>query len=171
MKQTRLMDIAGNQRPDVLSRYRFGGYLDRNRFGVVAVETSGTSTTPRSVTQLFLSGLGIFAKIMQYAPNFDARGDRCSPNRVVGIARCPLIGRKERSRYAPYLAVLSNYCDLPSKGMGIALPFTVVLGAVGLKDTYVGVDSSLDGPIHADRQALVKKYVDAILDLAGVTRA
>ena len=102
MKQTRLMDIAGNQRPDVLSRYRFGGYLDRNRFGVVAVETSGTATTPRSVTQLFLSG-EIWGISTQFFTTY--REHLVIPTTLLENI---------------YRRVLPNYCDILSKGIGIA---------------------------------------------------
>ncbi|WP_407193764.1 hypothetical protein [Bradyrhizobium sp. STM 3566] len=37
IRQTQLMDIASQHRPDVLSPYRYSGYLDRNRHGVIAV--------------------------------------------------------------------------------------------------------------------------------------
>jgi hypothetical protein len=155
-------------RPDVLSPYRYSGYLDRNRFGFVAVETSGTSTTPRSLTQLFVS-----SEVWGVSTHF------FKPYRErVAIPTTALENI--------YRRVLSNYCDILSKGVDIPPPFTVVLGAVGIEDTYVGVDSSIDGPIHNDRieirrvlhnlgkeaqEAVVKEFVDAVLDLAGVTRA
>ncbi|WP_027535419.1 hypothetical protein [Bradyrhizobium sp. WSM3983] len=70
--------------------------------------------------------------------------------------------------------------------MGIAPPFTIILGGVGLKDTYVGIEQTVDGPIHQDRfetrlglddlgkdaqEAAVKEFIDGILDLAGLIRA
>jgi hypothetical protein len=167
MKQTQLMDIASRHRPDVLSPYRYSGYLDRNRHGAVAVEPSGTATTPRSVTQLFGTG-----EIWGISTHFFStyRG-------------CPLIPTTQLENI--YRRALSNYCDILSTGMGIAAPYTIVLGAVGLQDTYAGVDNSAEGPIHTDsievrrvlhdlaggpQEAVVREFVDAILDLAGVSR-
>jgi hypothetical protein len=41
LKQTKGMEIADQHRPDLLSQHRFAGHLDRNRFGVIAIEGSG----------------------------------------------------------------------------------------------------------------------------------
>jgi hypothetical protein len=167
-KQTQLMDIASHHRPDVLSPYRYSGHLDRNRHGVVAVETSGTATTPRSVTQLFGTG-EIWGISTHFFSTYRGR---------------PLIPTTKLENI--YRRALSNYCDILSAGMGIAAPYTIVLGAVGLQDTYAGVDNSAEGPIHTDsievrrvlhdlangpQEAVVREFVDAILDLAGVRRA
>jgi hypothetical protein len=85
-----------------------------------------------------------------------------------------------------YRRALSNYCSILSAGMGIPAPYTIVLGAVGLQDGYAGFDNSADGPIHTDsievrrvlhelaheaQEAVVREFVDAILDLAGISRA
>jgi hypothetical protein len=84
-----------------------------------------------------------------------------------------------------YRRVLSNYCDILSNGFGVAPPYTVVLGAIGLQNTHVGFNNSVDGPVYNDRveirrvlndpskesqAAVVREFADAILDLAGVTR-
>lgn len=168
MKQTQLMDIASQHRPDVLSPYRYSGHLDRNRHGVVAVEPSGTATTPRSVTQLFGTG-EIWGLSTHFFSTYRGR---------------PLIPTTKLENI--YRRALSNYCDILGTGMGIAAPYTIVLGAIGLQDTYAGVDNSAEGPIHTDsievrrilhdpanasQEAVVREFVDAILDLAGVSRA
>ncbi|WP_407193765.1 hypothetical protein [Bradyrhizobium sp. STM 3566] len=85
-----------------------------------------------------------------------------------------------------YRRALSNYCDILSTGMRTGAPYTIVLGAVGLQGTYVGVVNSAEGPIHTDsievrrvlhdlanegQEAVVREFVDAVLDLAGVSRA
>ena len=85
-----------------------------------------------------------------------------------------------------YRRVLANYCELLSVGMGIAPPYTVALGAIGLQETHVGLNNGVDGPIHTDslhlrmvlndlskaaQESVVKEFVDGLLDLAGVTRA
>lgn len=168
LKQTQLMDIASRHRPDVLSPYRYNGHLDRNRHGVVAVEPSGTATTSRSVTQLFGTG-----EIWGISTHFfsTSRGR-------------PLIPMTKLENI--YRRALSNYCEILSVGMGISAPYTIVLGAVGLQDAYVGIDNSAEGPIHTDsievrrilhalgieaQEAVVRDFVDAILDLAGISRA
>jgi len=168
MKQTQLMDIARRHRPDVLSPYRYSGYLDRNRYGVVAVEPSGTATTPRSVTQLFGTG-EIWGISTHFFSTYRGR---------------PLISTTKLENI--YRRALSSYCDVLSNGIGISAPYTIVLGAVGVKDTYVGIDNSAEGPIHTDsieirrvlhalgveaQEAVVREFVIGILDSAGVTRA
>jgi hypothetical protein len=167
LKQTILMDIASQHRPDILSQHRFAGHLDRNRFGVIALEFSGTSTTPRSLTQLFMSG--------------EAWG--LSTHFFASYQGLTVIPMNALENY--YRRVLSNYCDILSNGFGVAPPYTVVLGAIGLQNTHVGFNNSVDGPVYNDRveirrvlndpskesqAAVVREFADAILDLAGVTR-
>lgn len=167
LKQTKLMEIAGQHRPDLLSKHRFAGYLDRNRFGVVAIEASGTSTTPRSLTQLFVNG-----EAWGLSTHFFVSHQ--------GITVIPT-GALENI----YRRVLANYCELLSQGIDIALPYTVAFGAIGLQDTHVGLNNRVDGPIHSDslhvrlvlndlsreaQESIVKEFIDALLDLAGVTR-
>jgi len=168
LKHTQLMDIASQNRPDVLSQTRYSGYLQRNRFGVVALEPSGTSTTPKALTQLFMSG-EIWGLTMNFFRLY--QGHQTIPGNLLENI---------------YRRVLSNYCDILSKGMGIAPPFTIIMGGIGLKDTYVGIEQSVEGPIHQDRfetrlvlndlgkasqDVAVKEFIDGVLDLAGVTRA
>jgi hypothetical protein len=168
LKHTALMDIAGQHRPDVLSQYRFDGYLDRNRFGVIALTPSGTSTTPTSFTQLFSTG-----EAWGVTRNFFASYQNLT---VVPVNALENIYRR----------VLANYVDILEKGLGIAPPYTVVLGAIGLRNAHVGLNNSVDGPIYDDRieirrllneankqaqEAVVKEFADAILDLAGVRRS
>lgn len=169
LKHTRLMDIASQTvRPDVLSQTRFAGNLDRNRFGVIAFEPSGTSTTPRALTQLFMSG-EIWGLSTHFFRTFEGQP-------AIAVTVLENVCRR----------VLSNYCEILSKGMGIAPPYTVVLGAIGLQDAVVGFNNSVDGPIHQDRhetrlvlndlgreaqEAVLREFIDDILDLAGVTSA
>jgi hypothetical protein len=165
---TRLMDVAGQHRPDVLSQSRFDGYLDRNRFGVIALTPSGTSTTPTSLTQLFSTG-----EAWGVTRNFFASYQNLT---VVPVNALENI----------YCRVLANYVDILEKGLGIDPSYTVVCGAIGLQDVHVGLNNSFDGPIYNDRietrrllneankqaqEAVVKEFADAILDLAGVRRS
>jgi hypothetical protein len=85
-----------------------------------------------------------------------------------------------------YRRVLANYVQILEKGFGIAPPYAVVFGAIGLRDAHVGLNNSVDGPIYNDRieirrvlneantqaqAAVVREFVDAVLDLAGVRRS
>ena len=86
-----------------------------------------------------------------------------------------------------YRRVLVNYVEILEKGFGIAPPYKVVLGAIGLGNAHVGLNNNaVDGPIFSDRverrrvlnetnlpaqEAVVREFVDAILDAAGVRRA
>lgn len=168
LKHTKLMDLTSQHRPDLLSQTRFSGHLERNRFGVIAFEPSGTATHTRTLTQLFMTG-EIWGVAGQFFRDYQ------------GQPTIPLDSLENI-----FFRVLSNYCTVLENGMGIAPPYTVVLGAVGLKDTHVGHNNSVEGPIYQDRfekrlllndvsdaarAALVREFFDGILDLAGVKRA
>jgi hypothetical protein len=168
LKQTKLMEIASQHRPDVLSQYRFAGLLDRNRFGVIAIEGSGTSTTPGSLTQLFVTG-----EVWGLSTHFFAF--------YQGLTVVPMVAVEN-----VYRRVLTNYCEILTTGMGIAPPYTVALGAIGLQETHVGLNNGIDGPIHTDslhlrrvlndsskaaQEIVVKEFIDGLLDLAGITRS
>jgi hypothetical protein len=167
-KLTAVMDIASQHRPDVLSSSNFAGFLGRNKFGPVACEISGTNPTPRSLTQVFPSG-----EIWGISTHFFVpyRGEIVIP--TVSLENI-------------YRRVLSNYCSIMSAGFGIQPPYTVEFGAVGIQGKYVGYGQNVvDGPIHVPTikmrlvlndlkkdtlERAVKEFVDALLDLAGVTR-
>jgi hypothetical protein len=168
MKLAKVMDVAGQNRPDNLSPSRWAGYLDRNRFGVIALEGSGTSTVPRSLTQLFPSG-----ELWGISRHFFAtyRGETVIP--TVSLENI-------------YRRVVNNYCDILSKGFGIAPPYVIECGAIGLSGTYAGFNNGMDGPIHNNElkirltlndlsnetvEAAVRQFVDALLDMAGLSRA
>jgi hypothetical protein len=104
------------------------GILDRNRFGVIALEPSGTSTTPPAFTQLFVDG-----EAWGLSTHFFAR--------YQGYTVIPTVALENI-----YRCVLANYCEVFSKGLSMATPYTVILGAVGLKDLHVGLNNSVDGP-------------------------
>lgn len=169
LKHAELMDIASHNRPDILSSIKFGGILDRNRFGVIALEPSGTSTTPRSFTQLFL--------------NREAWGvsTHCFTE-FSGRTVIPVTALENTFR-----RVLENFCTLLTSGMGATPPFTVVFGATGLENTYLGFNvSSVEGPIFQDsfelrrtlnatdegaREIALKDFLHELFDLAGVSLA
>jgi hypothetical protein len=165
VKQTRLMDIARNIAPDVLSPDNYDTPLHRNNFGVAAIEIDGG--TPESVTQFFKSG------------------------EIWGITRTYLWSQGSLIVIAPleriYCRVLSNYCDFLTEGLDLAPPFNVILGAVGLLNREIVAPGDAEfGPILADRlelrrvlhdtskasqEAIVREFVDAILGLTGASRS
>jgi hypothetical protein len=169
LRQTQLMDIAGTHRPDVLLQPRFAAHLDRNAHGVIGLNSSGTATTPPAFTQLFSTG-----EIWGVTRGFFASYQNMTVVPTISLENV-------------YRRVLANYVEILEKGLGIATPYTVVLGAIGLKDAHVGLsNNSVDGPIYNDRieirrvlnetnlpaqAAVVREFVDAVLDLAGVRRS
>jgi hypothetical protein len=167
MKTTVVMDVARTSRPDNLSPSRWAGFLDRNRLGVIALEGSGTATVPRSLTQLFPSG-----EIWGISRHFFASYQNETVIPTVLLENI-------------YRRVLTNYCDIMSKGFGIAPPYVVEFGAIGLEGVYVGFNNGMDGPIHSNElqvrftlneltkeaiEAVVGQFLDVLLDMAGVAR-
>ena len=85
-----------------------------------------------------------------------------------------------------YGRVLKNYCLIAKDGFGIEPPYQIELGAVGLRGTVLGMNTSnMFGPIHQDRckirrilkdatpdaqQQLIGDFLDALFDLAGEDR-
>jgi hypothetical protein len=168
LRQTQLMDIAGTYRPDVLSTSRMAAYLDRNAHGVIGLNPSGTATTPTEFTQLFTTG-----EIWGVTRGFFASYQNMTVVPTVSLENI-------------YRRVLGNYVEILEKGFGIAHPYTAVFGAIGLKYAHVGLNGGVDGPIYSDRieirrvlndislpaqAAVVREFVDAVLDLAGVRRS
>lgn len=168
VKQTQLMDIAGTHRPDVLSQYRMAACLDRNGHGVIGFNPSGTAATPTEITQLFTTG-----EIWGVTRGFFAS--------YRGMTVIPTVALENI-----YRRVLANYVEILEKGFGIAPPYTVVFGGIGLRDAHVGLNGGVDGPIYNDRieirrilnetnlpaqGAVVQEFVEAVLDFAGVRRA
>jgi hypothetical protein len=56
IKSADLHDLALNRQIDLQVRQRYTGAADRNRFGAITYEQSGTATVPRALTQAFLNG-------------------------------------------------------------------------------------------------------------------
>lgn len=168
LKLTQLFDVVSRRRLDVLTRTLNAGFPDRNRFGAIAYEPHGTSTTPLSLSQTFTNG------------------------EIWGVTS-NLIVRRQDMRLVPttnvenyYRRALENYCGVAAREFGIPPPYQVELGAVGLRELRLGIGTQhISGPIHANelkaRRILndastrsigrvIDEFVGELYDLAGEER-
>src|ERR1700677_4556331 len=123
-------DIVGRGRVDVLTRTAFGSVPARNRFGAIAYEPFGASTTPTAFTQLFRNG------------------------EIWGVTR-ELVGRTHNEPSVPmtnvrdiYGRVLESFISVAAEEVGLAPPFHIEMGAVGLKGLRVSLPQSLRRWLH-----------------------
>jgi len=173
LQVTTLQDIVGRRRADVLTRTVFGSVPARNRFGSIAYEPYGNSTTPTAFTQLFRNG------------------------ELWGVTR-ELVGRFHNEPSIPitnvqniYGRVLKSFISVAEEEIGVAPPFHIELGAVGLKGLRVSLPQShrrwfheLSEPIFEDQlqfrkvlndtsesaqEALVQDFIKQLYDLANIT--
>jgi hypothetical protein len=167
LKEADLHDLARNRQIDLLVRERYTGLADRNRFGAIVYEWSGTSTTPRALTQVFTNGELWAISTEQFA---NWQGHFFIPTRNIET----IFGR-----------VLENFVRLSQEVFGNGWPMTAVVGGVGLNGLELGVGHDYEGHIHRDAFELrlkmedgspeeLDKVIDAMLDeifnLAGVRR-
>jgi hypothetical protein len=173
LQATTLQDIVGRRRADVLTRTAFGSVPARNRFGSIAYEPYGASTTPTAFTQLFRNG------------------------EIWGVTR-ELVGHLHNERSIPmtnvqdiYGRVLKSFISVAEEEIGVAPPFHIEMGGVGLKGLRVGLPQShrrlfhdLSEPIFEDQlqfrkvlnntsvsaqEALVEDFIRRLYDLANIT--
>ena len=173
LEATTLQDIVGRGRVDVLTRTAFGSVPALNRFGSIAYEPFGGSTTPTAFTQLFRNG------------------------EIWGVTR-ELVGRIHNQPSVPmtnvqdiYGRVLESFIYVAKEEIGATPPFHIEMGAVGLKGLRVGLPQSLrrwlhelSEPIFEDQlqfrnalnetsvpaqQALVHDFIKRLYDLANIT--
>ena len=173
LEATTLQDIVGRRRVDVLTRTAFGSVPARNRFGSIAYEPYGASTTPTAFTQLFRNG------------------------EIWGVTR-ELVGRTHNEPSVPmtnvrdiYGRVLESFISVAAEEVGLAPPFHIEMGAVGLKGLRVSLPQSLrrwlhelSEPIFEDQlqfrkilndtsvstqEALVHDFIKRLYDLANIT--
>jgi hypothetical protein len=173
LQLTTLQDIVGRRRADVLTRTAFGSVPAHNRFGSIAYEPYGNSTTPTAFTQLFRNG------------------------EIWGVTR-ELVGRFHNEPSVPmenveniYGRVLKSFISVAEEEMGVAPPFHIEMGAVGLKGLRVSLPQShrrlfhgLSEPIFEDqvqfrkvlndtsvpaRETLVRDFMRRLYDLANIT--
>jgi hypothetical protein len=169
LKIADLVDLVNSRKVDALARVRYSTMPDRNRFGAITFEPHGTATSPRSFTQTFTNG-ELWAVTNEF---FVHRGEQLliPTNNVQNIS-----GR-----------VLENFCLIAENLFGMAPPYTIELGAVGLTGAALGVGMDhISQPIHADdlrlrkvlndttadaQAALINEFLDLLFDLAGERRS
>lgn len=167
LKDADLHDLARNRQIDLLVRQQYTGLADRNQFGAIVYEYSGTSTTPRAISQAFTNGELWAVSTEQFA---NWRGHSFIPTRNVET----IFGR-----------VLQNFVQLSQDVFGNGWPMTAVIGGVGLNGLELGVGHDYEGHIHRDAFELriemkdgsageQDRVIDAVLEeifnLAGVRR-
>jgi hypothetical protein len=142
LKDADLHDLARNRQIDLLVRERYTGLADRNRFGALVYEWSGTSTTPRALTQVLTNGELWAISTEQFA---NWRGHSFIPTRNIET----IFGR-----------VLENFVRLSQEVFGNGWPVTAVVGGVGLNGLQLGVGHDYEGHIHRDAFELRLKMED-----------
>jgi hypothetical protein len=168
LKIAELLDVVGRRRLDVLTRTLNAGFPDRNRFGAIAYEPHGTSTTPLSFSQTFPNGeiWGVTSNLSLH------RGDGL----IVPTTNVENLYRR----------ALENYCSVASHEFGIEPPYNVELGAIGLSDARLGIGrDTVSGPIYQEEcklrrvlndtspgaiQRVVEEFLVELFDLAGEVR-
>jgi hypothetical protein len=169
---TTLFDVVQRRDLVVLTRAGIGGMPDRNRFGAIIYEPDGTSPTPRGFTQLFRNG-EIWGVSGQFAQHYYEQ------------LAVPMVNVENIFKRA-----LANYVSVAGEKLGIAPPYQVEMGAVGLKDMRLILPQpirweQISEPIYenelkfrrvvndisrAAQQCLVEEFLRKLYDLAGVTR-
>jgi hypothetical protein len=173
LKATMLLDVVQRRRLQVLTRTINGGMPGRNRFGAISFEPHGTSPVPTGFTQLFRNG-EIWGVSGEFVGHY-------YDELVVPMVNVENI----------YKRVLANYILVAGEDLGIALPYQVEIGAVGLKDMRVSLPQlvsergGISEPIYENeikvrrilndtgtesRGTLVDEFLDQLYDLAGLTR-
>jgi hypothetical protein len=174
LKVTTLLDVVQRRPLEVLTRTVFGGGMSgRNRFGAISYEPHGISPVPTGFTQLFRNG-EIWGVSGQFAIRY-------YDELVVPMVNVDNI----------YKRVLANYISVAGEDLGVTRPYQVEMGAVGLKDMRlclpqpVSAGDEVSGPIYenelklrrvlndtgpGNQRALIEEFLDALYDLAGVTR-
>jgi hypothetical protein len=175
LKVTRLFAIVQRRRLEVLTRTVYGaGMPGRNRFGAISYEPHGNSPVPTGFTQLFRNG-EIWGVSGEFAAHY-------YDDLVVPMVNVENI----------YKRTLTNYIVVAGEDLGVAPPYQVEMGAVGLKDMRlslpqpVSVRGEVSEPVYEhelklrrvlnetsaeSQRAVVDEFLDKLYDLAGVTRS
>jgi hypothetical protein len=175
LKVTTLFAVVQRRRLQVLMRTVYGGGMPgRNRFGAISYEPHGISPVPTGFTQLFRNG-EIWGVSGEFAAHY-------YDDLVVPMVNVENI----------YKRTLANYIVLAGEDLGVAPPYQVEMGAVGLRDMRlslpqpVSVRGEVSEPIYenelklrrvlndtspGNQRALVDEFLDDLYDLAGVTRS
>jgi hypothetical protein len=144
LKFTELDDLVRSRKVDVLSPTLNAGSPSSNRFGAIAFESDGSSTTPSSFTQAF--------------PNGELWG--VTRNLCVDHQGTPIIPTGNVKNL--YERVLGNYCMVARDDFGIEPPYQIELGAVGISNKHLGVRvDRMSDVIHRDQLKLRRTLNDA----------
>jgi hypothetical protein len=168
LKYSDLSELVRQRRLDALLRERYVTVGDRNRFGAITYEPHGTSSTPRAFSQAFPSG-----ELWAVTTEFFIRHDGALVIPTVNVES--ICGR-----------VLENFCSVEADVFGVAPPYQIELGAIGLAGAVLGINRyGVSEPIYDDqikfrrvlndasagaRQNLISGFLDALFDLAGEDR-
>jgi hypothetical protein len=169
LKFAELDDLANKRQLDTLTRQRYVGLAARNRFGAITIESSGTSPTPRAFTQSFRNG-----ELWSVTTEFFVHHK--------GMVLIPMTNVKNICE-----RVLANFCAAARDAFGIAPPYTIELGAIGLTGVHLGFklyeisnDSILIDEIKVRRvlnevsdpalEKLIFEFLDELLDSVGLDR-
>jgi len=144
----------------------------RNRFGAISYEPHGTSTTPTAFTQLFRNG-----EIWGVSREFTAQYEGSLVVPMVNVKN--IFGR-----------VLANFIQVAGEDLGIAPPYQIEMGAVGLRDVCVSLPrnrspwpNAVSEPIYENQlsvrlvlndtgipsqKGLIEEFLRKLYDLAAV---
>jgi hypothetical protein len=168
----KLMEIVEHHRLRVFTSDRNYGMPGRNQFGAIIYETHGNSKTPTAFTQLFRNGeiWGVSRELI---------------TKYGGKLVIPM-QRVEQT----LTQVLANFVHVAHEDLGVAPPYEIEIGAVGLKGVCVSLPKSkgrwsndISEPIYDDqiqfrrfindtrddsRQQLVQEFCKKLYDLAAI---
>lgn len=167
LKEADLHDLARNRQIDLLVRQRYTGLADRNRFGAIVYEWSGTSNNATR-------------------PDSGLHKRRTMGNQHRAICKLARPFLHPDAQYRDHLRKSAGkFRRLSQEVFGNGWPMTAVVGGVGLNGLELGVGHDYEGQIHRDAfelrlkmgdgsRAELDKVIDALLDeifnLAGVRR-
>lgn len=168
---TRLTDIVGRQRLQVMAQSWGHKIPSRNTFGAIAIEPVGTSSVPLAFSQLFRSGeiWGVTRGLVSEA---------------IGHPVVPMISLDK-----VLTRTLANFVEIARDELGIVPPYRVEIGAVGLRNVALSLPnpshftSQVSGPILDDglvfsetlsnvspgtQKVLIQEFIRRLYDLADV---
>ena len=176
---TRMRSLIGTRKIECMCYYPFNGLFSRNNEGWIVIEPLG-ATTSQALTQAFATGelWGLNSQV------FRTHSDRRPPDDSI-----PVIGTISMEKI--YTRTLANYVRVFREELKLSLPYSVELGAVGLKGCYL-ITPSLEfgsgefhGPVgkpeivrtyplstgkDAEVMNILRQYLDDFYDLAAASR-
>jgi len=153
---TKLTHVFETRRPCPMSMV-IGGVPSRNRWGPVIYDPGVSTQTIVGVTQGFATGelWGVNAQM------FSLRGRHNVSGAELWVA--PAIGVEKL-----YVRALRNYVKVASSELGLILPYTVEIGAVGIDGVYLLVPG---GPVNRGELAgpFMHPYIKKRYSLAEIS--